>query len=247
MATIINITGSKALQISEETIANTLQIGSNWKWIRIGMLFNINSYVGSTSSLNSINFACGLCSGTNSLYGTVNGPTHFVGCVVPANSAFAKGDSGGTGLGTPYYYANPSLGNIIGKQIGTASFVPGLSNIGNIAFVATGSLAYSHGALYLDFIKNTNDTTAQRWTVVYSGYQIANNLYGSSIAIPQTSFYAYLSEVTTSAGLVNPPWRRDAILLPVSESIHGTLDSVNVYWNKQVPLHIAEIAVYRFQ
>jgi len=58
MASVQNIIPGTAVQLGNESFARRMQIGSNWTYIRIGMLFGIDY----TASISPVSFAFGLCS-----------------------------------------------------------------------------------------------------------------------------------------------------------------------------------------
>jgi len=249
MATIIQISSSvgfdKGLAIAQETIANKLSVGTDWRWIRLGILYVVNSNPQFTASIGSINLAAGLSSGTSSLYGSVNGPTHFVGLITPPTMSMA----GGAFISTPYYTSSPQItSNIIGKQIGSGSSEAAVgTHIYGFGLSGTGSVAFPLSVIYLDFIKKSNTTTPQVWDIIYTGFAWPTVNYSTIVTITNGAFYSYLSEITSSlGGVLAPPYVRNSFYLPVSESINGVLDTVNIYWNKTFPLNIHEIAVYRF-
>jgi hypothetical protein len=115
--------------------------------------------------------------------------------------------------------------------------------------IFSGSYTPTYFPIYLDFIKSGSiiSTAPQMWQVVFTGYEFQN--YTSTGHMPSVSdFYAQLPILTSSYDGSNVNgWSVQAFPIPVSESINGILDSINIRWSYiPLPLHVHEIAVYRF-
>jgi len=244
MGTIRNIyNNDKSLEISEEQIANTFTIGSNWKWLRLGLVYQVSS---SAATISSHIFGVGVCSGTASLLGSAAGPTYFVGIsTTPCTLTYAAALPA-----YPYYY-NGSSNTLTGYQVGTSfsSSGAGGSTLNHPPISGSTAIYYP---LYLDFIKTVNDTTNQTWRVILTSYREINSTQTPSFYSTTTDFYTQLTNITASGPTGQIPaenggqWARYDINVPVSESVYGSLDSINIFWNKTIPLEIYEIAAYQF-
>lgn len=253
MAIIRNyFTGNKSLEFSEEQIANTLAIGTNWSFIRVGVLCQISASP-STSSISSINFAMGLTSGTSSLYGSAAGPTHFVGLRTAITTSIFINTFANTF--NPYFYVNDNDGvtTKVGYQVGTGSFreAAGVGVTSGITFggLITASTNLPGGQIYslpiyIDFIKPTNPSSP--WNIRTAMYGLDATGFELLSTGSITSFYNNLAAITASNDLVGNRWRNNSFDVPVSESLYGFLDSINIHWNKTAPFNVYEIAVYRF-
>ena len=216
----------------------------------MGLLYQLSSS-SATTTIPSHVFSMGLCSGTSSLYGSAAGPTYFVGTATAPAATLIYGP--GTG-NIPYYSLNPSFTRI-GTQVGTSFTSSGNFGIYTLAFplMGTGSEISREMKfpVYIDFIKTTNDTSNQNWKVILTGCQFDNE-FRAPVYCSSNQFYFQLTNLTASGptGLVPPDtttgWRRSVISVPVSESFYGSLDSINIFWNKTTPLEIYEIAAYQF-
>lgn len=244
MGVIVSHYNNQALEMSQEQIANTFSIGTNWTQLRVGILYQLSSS-SATSSITSTDFAIGLCSGTASLYGSAAGPTYFAGWRSGVSNTLTYQVGGGTNL--PYYTPTQFIGNI-GTKVGTA-----FSSSANPQFgpdfppILTGSLAVTASwfPLYLDFIKTNNTSSSQLWTITFYRYAADNGVRQPEYATV-TRFYDELAHnVPSFAGGI--PWQTlTTANVPISESIFGALDSINIFWPKTNPLDIYDIAVYRF-
>lgn len=221
------------LSVSQEQIARKMDVGSSWRHIRIGMRAMVSR---SAAHLTSANFALGMTSGTSSLYSDSN-TTHFVGFSM-INSTFT-------------YYSNfndtynaSGSGNFYWK---TGSLLQSASNSRLTCGIGTSEVTSTNLYLFrtmtfLDIIKS--DTDPGVWTLKW--YSMRNNVGATDISL--TTFYTQLLNATQSVASPLSEYYLTEATLPVSESAHGYLDTVNIYWQNAntVNLFISDIAVYRF-
>jgi hypothetical protein len=261
MAIIVNEFQDNALKVSQEEIANTLQITNNWTHLRVGVLLQISqSHTGGTP--NSSQLSIGVCSGTGSLMGSALGPTYFCGLNTFPGNTYTSVYYSSLNF---FWYADLNSGSFsssIGTQVGLNPFsrgsgsfklagptLVGISPNGtNIPNTASNA---SYFPIYLDFVKSgsTPTTTPQLWTVVYYGYLTSDISSGTPFMMNISDFYTYLEILNPmfSNGFGGDDnWTSSLFTVPVSESIYGTLDSLNVLWNHTIPMTIHEIALYRF-
>ena len=120
------------------------------------------------------------------------------------------------------------IGSVISSNIGALSG----SNINN---------SRNRNAFFVDFIKSgsTPSTANQLWTC---------SLFHPSITYPPvdisySNFYNQMSAESPSYSNIE----NDIAYFPMSESINGVMNTVNIYWNKTAPeLEISDVAVWRF-
>lgn len=242
MGTIRNIYGdNKSLEIIEEQIANTFTIGSNWTWLRLGLVYQLSS---SAASIPSHIFGMGMCSGTASLLGSAAGPTYFVGIsTTPCTLTYAAP------IATSPYYFNGSANTLIGSQVGTSFTSSGTSYV-TLSHPPISASAALYFPLYLDFIKTINNTTNQTWQVILTSYCEINGNQTPTYYSTTTDFYTQLTNTTASGPTGQVPaigqWNRSVVYVPVSESFYGSLNSINIFWNKTTPMELYEIAAYKF-
>ena len=216
----------KVLSISGEQIGRTISIGSSWKWLRIGMLYQVSqSFANNSNVIPNPNLAFGLSAGTSSLYADVT-VRNFVGVDLDAAQTL-----------------NPIYGDTIARLVMKSGSVY-TYNSGNFRWDTgvSADTSSKHRAInFIDYIKA--DTDPGLWLVRYTyTYFNGNPVLDTS----PTVFYAQMTNPTCSLGGV---YTITSSFMPISESINGYLDTINIFWNKSnayPPIEISEIAAYRF-
>jgi hypothetical protein len=223
----INKNGTEnAIFLVNEQLGRTISIGSSWTRIRVGILACV---MGTGSiSLISPKFAIGLTAGSSSLFLDTT-TRHFVGMTNQSGDTWSALGAYLAGTGNPCYQAVKS---------GSTELITGSHFF--FAFGAASSTAsLNRQSIYLDFIKGAGDPSI--WDMrlccetTFDGGTFARDTSVST-------FYDQLPAETASiAGGATVSTR-----LPVSESIRGTLDTINISWNNTRSFAVHEVAVYRF-
>lgn len=232
-----------ALSTTTTDLSRTINIGSDWKRLRIGMRLSISSSQNQVVGIviNQPQFALGLCNGTSSTYSTST--THFVG--VDLDSQFYLFNRTGTfpnQFGTSQDSSNPGPTRRFVVKTGTTRNVFGAAfNEAFGAYNTSGSP--DRTVCYVDISKELSgslDTVVDpgSWTIRY--FKTSNGQTDISASV----FYSRLADDTASVVVAAPVQQA----VPVSESINGVLNTVNIYWNKNdPPMEISDVAVWRFK
>jgi len=238
MATSIryNLTadGDKVLSISGSQIARQINIGNSWRWLRLGVRFqltNSRAVVG-VDNIVGPTLAIGLSSGTSSLYGDTN-TTHFMGIDTDSSKTFI-----GTYIGVRSYNISngqrivTKVNNTITTHYSNSNYYVGMPREDQA------TPANQHRTVnYIDYIKPAVDPGVG--TIIF--YRDVNGGAGADIA--SASFYSIMVENTASIVGSNSS---SAYNMPMSESVYGYLDTVNINWGNVYGLEISDVAVYRF-
>lgn len=229
---LFNGVADKYVSLANEELVRTLQIGSDWTKLRIGVLLAVTP--DGTNNLASAALVLGLCSGTAHPYGAAS-TTNFIG------AAFHASTPGATS-GTLTYTANS--GNPLFSATGTAP----LTRVGTALGSATGSstallLTANTGTtqrrspLYLDITKGSPNYTVGRWSPATSQGQFQNGdcTPGEMLSVLENTAPTWLGLSLTSSSTT----------IAASEAA-GAFDSVDLFWNKAgFPLEVYALAVAR--
>jgi len=215
----------KVLSISGEQIGRTISIGGSWRWLRIGMLYQVSQSNTDYTNIPNANLAFGLSAGTSSLYADIT-VKNFVGVDLDASKNLSA------------WYGS-TVARMVIKSGSVYTF-----NSGDFAWdtgVSANSSSKHRAINFIDYIKA--DTDPGLWCIRYTYSQWNGNpVLDSSPSV----FYAQMTNPTCSlAG----SYTITSSYMPVSESINGYLDTINIFWNKSnayPPIEISEIAAYRF-
>ena len=222
------------IRLNSESLSRIIDIGTDWTFLRIGIAASIDTH-NTYSALVNTDWALGLCNGSSS-YGDAS-TTHFLGIMsaMAVNNTFtsASVDWGGSN-------------NVkFGRKIGATKYSPGSTATQRFGGM-TGSAANLNPASvekrrfhYINFFKA--DTDPGLWLVTYG--------YRSSAAVNvQTinEFYQSLTEETQS--LTSYTAGGIATLIPITESVNGNLNSLNIFWNCiNAEYKVYAVGVYRFR
>jgi hypothetical protein len=240
------------LSLLNEQIARPINIGSNWQWIRVGLRL---CQSGSGIPGEGANFAVGLTAGSASLY--ADPQCHFVGQDLNPISAW-NGDIAGRnvnwagGAGLPR--TSPiGGGRIIVRVSGSMTYnaTSGSEKLWAIGGTQFQSASHIRDYFMLDFVKGQGDPSM--WQIVWT-YNSVPFLDSDKFDTSNVTFHDNMTFLTASIsyapGLFPDfvvPYTQSVIHLPVSESIHGYLDTVNIYWSSSnIPMEISDIAVCQF-
>ena len=218
----------KVLSMSGEEIARTISIPSTWRHLRIGILHEISRSTG--TDISNPLFAFGLTAGSSSLYGDAV-TNHFIGVSAPAQTAPYQ-----SGWTIPAYTA---LVNVIKKEATTVT--TWASNVNwQVGTINTTASMYRN-ILFVDFIRPPSDPGTMHLRT-YTPHAANTNL---NVAGQETqdNFDLWMTQITSSAIQTDIT----PVFLPVSESIYGSLNTVNIYWGTvNPPVEISKVSVYRF-
>ncbi len=250
MATIVSRVSEsivdQTIKLGNEQIARTLSIGSNWRWIRVGVNFQFSgSATGGAFTLSGPNMFVGLTAGTSSLF---NSPTtnHWLGFNTDPAVNW-----------TPFYLSDPTFMNDGGNQ--SKQFTKKENGSSTTLFTENrfGPGASTTGSclrcpIMIDYIKN-DDVSPCLWSVVvyWSSGTPGDPYTGAHADWTSDLLYSKMADETASYTVVGAGANMNRIPFnntPISESIYGYLDTVNIGWNNaNFPLEVSNVAVYRFR
>ena len=228
-----------ALSTTTTDLSRTINIGSDWKRLRIGMRLSISSSLPEVGVINQPQFALGLCNGTSSTYST--NTTHFVGMDLDSQWYLTDRSSGQwltSDFSNPVNSRRFVVKNGVTRNVFGSGFV---ENFG--AYLISGSPDRS--VCYVDYTKEISGSLETvvdpgLWTIRYFKAFSAGGITDTSAS----AFYSRLADDTASVVVAAPVQQA----VPVSESINGVLNTVNIYWSKNdPPMEISDVAVWRFK
>jgi hypothetical protein len=220
----------KVLSMSGEEIARKFSIDSSWKHIRIGILNEISR--STAANIPSVTFAFGLTAGTSSLYGDAS-TNHFVGLASTPSQNMGYGPTY-----TPPVYQSATLRVVTKVATTTTAWATGLT--WEMPTISDTSSMF-RVVLFVDFMRPASDPGIMN-VRAYTPHASAQN-WNNGGQETQDNFDLWMSQVTASATQTD----KTPVSFPISESINGTLDSVNIYWGQaNPPLEISKVSVYRF-
>lgn len=245
---ITSFTGSDGLidnrvRVVSSSIARQMSIGSNWNVLRIGVRFVFEDP--GADIVNYPRVAFGLCSGTSSLFNlSGSNANHFLGICSALNTsatsdpqAFTyKISSGASEVCGPNYW------NVWGSNSAGFPFT-------RIWLVQTGSLAFENDVgIHIGNI-SANSSTRSAVILQYSKSSQGMTVTGYGPANFCGTFDMTITALEQSLTQVAPPITASgyqtltlASNLNVSESLYGSLDTINFYWNKPFPsIYISDI------
>lgn len=212
----ISAATEKAIQSQNATFARLVSIGTSWTKVRVGMRLHMEST--GANLVSTPRLAVGFCSGTANQFGDAT-TGHFVGVV--SNSATWSFQAG------PYYN---TLGLAPGKRVGST-----LTNSGGFASnfsINAGAAANTadRSLLFVDLTKGSPNFTINCF---------CQNSPGQDVTV--ANFLAQMTLVTPAfAGHDYPA----GITIAVDEGTDGTLDAINVAWDRSTPfMEFCDIAV----
>ena len=222
----------KILSVTNEQIGRTFSVGSSWKRLRIGIRYEVSS---SGANIVGPNFAFGLCSGTSSMYADST-TQYFIGSDMDTTqgldylvSTMGLYRPAGGGGGT-YGRFCTKVGATTTVYANQTEWMPLINTVGspNRAFK------------FIDFTKSDGDPGL--WNITYTWYRVAQ-WYNTDVT--SGSFYSNMTNDVVTLPADNTS---SIYTVPISESVYGHLDTINVYWSKTYPpLEISDVAAYRFQ
>jgi hypothetical protein len=221
----------KVINLNDEQMARTMTIGSNWNWIRLGVRMQMSK----SNAIVNPNFAMGLCSGTSSLYGDRT-TTHFFGQDFDTNAIWTENSvtRAKNWAGLVARFVTKVSSSIINWSSGSQK---------DWAIGSTpSSNSISRQYYMLDFVKSAVDPGL--WMLVYV-WNKAADLSATNYDESFTSFYNNMTNLTAS--LNSADYTSSFQYIPISESINGNLDTLNIYWNQTAnTMQLSDVAVFRF-
>jgi len=235
MANIVDVSGSRRLQLGDEEFARTIAFGSRWSKIKIGITVGFNGAATFTSTM-----LMGMCAGTANTYKAGSTDGFFGVCPYLFSSDITWTYAGGPP--TAYTNANPSK-RIITRIGGTTVDTAGN---GSQAW-AMASAPTNLSMWVITIYRGSTELNLDGWNVLY--VQSAHPITAAYAAIPMQTedfmFYKNMENDYTQGyhGIYN----NDA----TSNAVAWTgppLDSFSFVWNKASPtVEIGHIGIVRFQ
>lgn len=207
---IVAVNSLNTIQMSNSTWGRPVSIPSTWTKVRVGLLISCHS-TQSGVLVSNPSFAVGLCSGTSNMIGDLT-PKHFVGTF--------------TNQGTPTYWTGQPKGwsNILVYPIvnvnGSQTQGTQISNAWSLGYSdQTGPYRTLY---YLDITKGSPNYTLSPYS-----------LYNTTTAYTDSSVAIFLTNLPiASPGIGGSYTAPTGQTVPVNEATNGTLDTVNVWWNR---------------
>jgi hypothetical protein len=222
------------LVISGEQIGRSMSIGSNWQYIRIGFLYQISS---SASQLTSIRWNFGLTAGTQSLYNDATCQS-FYGIRSIDDRTWSRTLSGG---GQYYVYTSaPNTYNteIVFKTGSTVDILnPDTMSAHHPQQLVTSDFQRSF-TVFMDYYKLSENGGP---TQLYMSASIKNATGEKSISKAQFRDYLQVSP----DGLPYPVLTK--LSAPLTESVNGYLDTINLSWRVSGSMILHSIGAYIFE
>jgi hypothetical protein len=202
------------IQMVNNTFARLVSIGTSWNTIRLGLRMHMADTGADLTGTPT--FAMGFCAGTASQFGDAT-TTHFVG--LKTNAA--------TWNRSANFYNNATA--VPTKRVGsTTTTGTSLLNLVIPNGLGTGQGRY---IFFVDLIKGSPNYTIKLFcdqTGTSGDQSAATFLAKMELVTPSLSGYTYSSGQT----------------IAVNESTNGTLDCVNVSWDRTTPvIEICDMAV----
>lgn len=202
---------------------------SSWNTLRIGIRLQMENTGANLSGNPHIFF--GLCCGTSAPMGSAI-PTHAVGWWTnPATWVYTAA----SGSNLTYYAGNTTnscAGIVTVKGVTTASGVSAVAVQFNFPADPT---AATRRMVFTDIFKGSPNYTFRVF------------IPNAAVAAPDvlnTDFLAQL--VKTTPSFTNHTYGASSGAVAVNEAVNGTLDCVNIWWNRSVPkIHICDLALYK--
>ena len=230
---VISAANQNAIQMANSTWARPVAFPASWTKIRVGMRFHFTD-TGAGLTGNPV-MVMGLCSGTTNQYGDAT-TTHFVGCAWD-QSTWAR-------IGANEYTPGAAFANsapVARKRISTTN---------------TDS-AILYGAFGGNYFTNQAAAAAADRMVTFLDITKGSPNYTFHIPFAQTSSGGVPGDVSAAnfllyMGQTNPaPSENNYSVanpadqtLAVNEGANGTLNAVNLYWNRaDLSIEITDIAL----
>jgi len=197
---------------------------ATWNKLRIALRLSstdTGAVIGGTPE-----FAVGLCAGTTNIYGDAT-TDHFAG-LHTHGSQFDRGTVGGV----PYYASTGSTVRPIKKVVSTVTTGTDIA-VTAVVVLGDAASAFHRVLLFVDITKGSPNYTFSLFWFTAGGLVDAS---ASDFAIQAASASPTFSQHQMSTGQT----------LAVDEATNGTLNCVNLLWDKATPqIEISDLAVVR--
>jgi len=218
-STIASVNSLNNISMLNSTWARSVSLPAAWSKIRLGLLLHFANAGGALASTPVL--AAGFTNGTSAIEGDAT-PTHFVGIKTNSAAWADLGCGSANVLGT--VTVQPAV-NVAGSEtLGTA-----ITADARFSFKSDTEFLY-----FLDITKGSPNYTLNLFTVIGAGGSCGT---GATVA-------QFLQQVALTSPSFTNHSAGSAQTLAVNEGSNGTLNAVNVYWNRaDVAAEIGAIAV----
>jgi hypothetical protein len=218
------VDNDKAVQMINSHFARSFSIGSNWQKIRVATrISGADPLVGSNLT-GTPRLFIGLSHSTSSVFGD-SVVEHAVGVI----------QTGATVTwGIPYYQMSFT------PCCKTGSLLTTFGSSGTTILFATASVVSASSTrtlIFVDLERNAPNTYLT-CSLVYNGF-------ATPLDFTQTQFF-YYGEQSGNPGAGNHNYTTLGYI-PIDETGNGTLDSINISWDRTIPkIIVNDIAIYKF-
>lgn len=228
MAAIVEVGGSRRLQLGNEEFIRQLNFGPRWSKIRVGIMLGFQG-----TSTFAGRMLTGICQGTTNGFSAplTDGGLWITGVSYATDPTWTYTN------GSPPYYINGSGNKRAVTRIGSTVTD---SNSGGSA-AAFAAAAYGISQYFITF------TRSPAWNTIIN--QQAVSTQASQLTIPITDFTFYRN-MENEAGTTYVAMNNDdtAQTTTFTAATMPVLDSFSLYWNRSCPvLEIVHMGVVRFQ
>lgn len=235
MANIVDVSGSRRLQLGNEEFARTMAIGNRWSKIKIGVTLGFNG-----AATFSATMLMGLCSGTSNTYNAAS-TDGFVG-VCPVQ--FTPDITWTYGAGPPDYYTNANPGKRVISKIGVTT--TNTAGNGSQAW-GVASAPTSLSMWVLTIFRGSPEYNSDGWKSIYvkSAHPINSGYTIIPMHTEDFAFYKNMENDSDSGSYAI--YTNDAISTALNWTGPG-LDSFSFVWNQASPtVEIGHIGIVRYQ
>lgn len=231
-STIIEITptggtSDKRILLSNSNFARTWNttLGTNWTKLRVALRYTMTNTAANLTG--TPRFAIGVCAGTNNIFQDAT-CSNFVGMVTGAATWSYLG-------GPPPYYNNqaPVAATKVGATLTLGGAMPASGT-----FYITGNPGVTNRTIvFLDVTKGVGTNITLR--AFFQSGAITRDIDYDQFLLLAEMLTPAATTFTLSAEVSAPP---------VTESVNGYLNSVNVAWDRTSPaIQICDIAIVKLQ
>lgn len=228
---------AQRVQMANSRFARTMQVGSSWTTIRVGIRYSYENDPGLTPVLPGM--FVGLSAGTASVYGD-SSSIQAVGLRSTSSGyTMTRGTIGGD------FYLGTMAHRLVRRSASVETYAPpgtsGSFNLGS-AFL-TGSY---QTAFYADFTKTVNGVGDPVISASLYTRTVTPATSGTSSVEANAFYFAMEQPNLTLANAPLPNHRFFGMGAVLYNEDCGSLDSVNVSWDRTRPvMQISDIAVYK--
>lgn len=204
-STIVSVNSLNNVGMVNSTWGRPVALPAAWSKVRVGLLLHFGNTGGALAS--SPVLAVGLCHGTTQMYGDST-TAHFAGLKTVSVNWVDVGCGGASILGSVAVQASVVVA-------GSETLSGNICTDARYAFSATQRHMY-----FVDITKGSPNYTFNLFTVIVDAC-------GADVTV---------SQFLTQVGLASPSFSSHSfgtpVTLAVNEGANGTLDTMNVFWNR---------------